>query len=112
MVRHLLSTVTIVPLDKHDLLRNRGTLLNSPESEDATGARIGLLVAVSDTHASTGGDVKASELAILVHDSDETDIVRKDIDVIVGWNSDGDFELWTGQPCIQGTSETRTLRGR
>lgn len=50
-----------------------------------------------DTHASTNGDVESGKFAIRVGDSDETDIVGEDIDVVERWNGNSDFELRSGQ---------------
>ena len=90
---HSLSTVAIVPLDKHDLLGDIDALLDSAEAEDGACPRVCLLVTVGDTHTSAGSDIEASELAVLVDDGDEADVVCEDINIVVWRNSYSDFEL-------------------
>ena len=60
------------------------SLSDSAEAQYASKTRICLLVAVSDTHATTCSDVEARELALVVDDGDEADIVGEDIDVVLG----------------------------
>jgi hypothetical protein len=48
---------------------------------------------VRDTHATTRSDIEASQLAMLVDDSDKANIVSKYIDVICWWDSNSNFEL-------------------
>ena len=93
---HSLSTVAIVPLDKHDLLGDIDALLDSAESEDGASPRVGLLVTVRDTHASPSGNVEASEIALLIDNGDEAHVVGKDIDIVVWWDCDCNLVLHWG----------------
>jgi hypothetical protein len=49
-----------------------------------------------DTHATTRSNIKASQLAMLVDDSDKSNIVRKYIDIVCWWDSNSNFELKGG----------------
>lgn len=92
---HSLLTVAVVSLHDHDLLSDGDTLLDSAEPEDAAQARVGLLVTVRHAHTTTGRNIEASEVAVLVDDSDEADVVGEDVDIVRRRNSDRDFELLT-----------------
>ena len=71
----LLGSVAIVSLYKHDLLSDIQGLRGRTISEYVSQTRVGLFVTVSDTHTSAGSNVEASELAVLVDDGDEADVV-------------------------------------
>ena len=81
-------------MDKHNLLGNDDALLDGAETNDGTGARVRLLVPMGHTHASTDGDVETSEFTLLVNNGDETDVIGKDIYVVVRRDRNGDLELW------------------
>ena len=110
----LLSTVTVVPLDKHNLLSNFDALRDRAEPENVANSRIRLLVPVGDTHTSSGGDVEAGKVTVLVNDGDEADVVCEDIDIVVWWDCDCNLVLHWGsvlQALLFLTAE-HTLRGR
>ena len=69
---HLLRAIPIIPLHQHDLLGDLTSLRYRAETDDGTGARIGLLVTMRDTHTSTNRDVESSKLAIRVGDINVT----------------------------------------
>lgn len=48
-----------------------------------------------DTHSTPCGHVEANQLATLVDNSDEANIVGKDIDIVYWWDCNGNFELKT-----------------
>lgn len=89
----LLGTVTVISLNQHDLLRHNLTLFNGTESKDITQSGVSLLVPMCNTHTTTSGDIETRKFALLINDSDEADIVGKDINVVVRWYGNGDFEL-------------------
>jgi hypothetical protein len=72
----------MVSLHQHNLLRDVLALLWSAEADDVGGSRVGLLVAVRDTHSTTDRNIEASETTIAVDNGNEADVVGKDIDVI------------------------------
>lgn len=90
---NVLLAVTVIPLDKHDLFGDGAALVRCKEADDCASARIRLLVTVCDAHTTADRDIEAGQLSVLVHDRDESDIVREDVDVVHWRNSDGDFEL-------------------
>ncbi len=90
---NVLCTVAVITLGDHHGLSNLLALLVSAETNDVSKARVCLLVTVSDAHATSDCDIKACQLAIPIDDGDETQVVRKYIDVIGGRNGDGNFEL-------------------
>jgi hypothetical protein len=90
---HALDTVPVVPLDEDDLLGNVLALLNSTETDDATGTRVGLLVSMGHTHTTTNGDIEAFELSVGANDGNEPEVVREDVDVIGRRDGDSDLEL-------------------
>jgi hypothetical protein len=48
---------------------------------------------VRDTHPTTCGHVEASQLATLVDNSDEADVIGKDIDIVNWWDCNSNFKL-------------------
>ena len=80
-------------MNQHDLLRNDLTLVNGTETENVTQPRVSLLVSVGDTHTTAGGHVETDKFTLLVNDSDETDIVSEEINIIVWRDSNSNFEL-------------------
>ena len=56
---HVLSAVAVIALHEHDLLSNGLALLGSAEADDRAQARVGLLVAVRDSHTTADRDVEA-----------------------------------------------------
>lgn len=91
--RNSLLTVAVVPLHQHNLLGDLAPLLHCAESEQRPSTRVRLLIPVRDTHASANRHVEAGQFTLLVCDSDETNIVRKDIHVVLGRDGHGDLEL-------------------
>ncbi len=92
---NLLGTVAVVSLYQHDLLGDFAALCYSAETDNCTSARVRLLITMSYTHTSTDGDVEASELALLISDCDETNVIGKDVDVVEWWDGNSNFELQT-----------------
>ena len=80
-------------MNQHDLLRNDLTLVNGTETKNVTQPRVSLLVSVGDTHTATSGHVETDEFTLVVNDSDETDIVGEEINIIVWRDSNSDLEL-------------------
>ena len=112
---YLLSTVTVVPLDKHDLLSNLNTLSNRTETEDVANSWVRLLVSVCDTQASTGGDVETGKVAVLVNDGDEANGISEYVNIFCRGNRDCNFELYELLTKIKARmrrGRRRTLRGR
>lgn len=91
---YLLSTVTVVPLDKHDLLSNLHTLSDRAETEDIADSWVRLLVSVCDTHASPGGDVETGKVTVLVNDGDEANVISEYVDIVCWGDRDCNFELY------------------
>ena len=95
-----LSPVAIVPLHKHDFLGDDYTLFCCNEAQNAPCARVCLLITVRDTHPATCGHVEASQLAMLVDNSDKADVVGKDIDVVCWWDCNSNFKLKEGNQVL------------
>lgn len=91
--RHLLNTVTMISLDEHDLLSDVLALLGCAETNKTSSTGVGLLVSMGHTHTTSNSDIEALKLAILAHNSDETQVVSEDINVVGGRNSNSNFEL-------------------
>ncbi|CAG9946768.1 unnamed protein product [Clonostachys rosea f. rosea IK726] len=85
--------VTVIALDKHDLLADNVSILHRDETEHSTGLGVGLLVVVSRTHTTTSKNVEPSKATVFALDSNQTDIVCVHIGIIVRRNSNGDLEL-------------------
>ena len=88
-----LLAVTVVSLDKHDLLGDVRTLLDGTETEDVCDTGVGLFVTEGDTHTTTRCDIKSCEFAVLVDDGNEAHIVRKDVNVVLWRDDNSDLEL-------------------
>lgn len=88
-----LCTVSIVSLHQHDFLSDIFALLDSAETNFGPDARVRLFVSVSNTHTTTNGNIKALQLPIITNNRDESDIVRKDINIVDRRYGDCDFEL-------------------
>jgi hypothetical protein len=84
--------VTVVPLCQHDLLRHEATILRLDKAESGTETGVRLLVGVSDTHTTANRHVVTDDLVVL-HDSDEADVVGEHVDGIVRGNRHGNLEL-------------------
>ena len=80
-------------MNQHDLLRNNLTLVNGTETENVTQPWVSLFVSVGDTHTTTSGHVETDKFTLLVNDSDETDIVGEEINIIVWRDSNSNLEL-------------------
>ena len=46
-----------------------------------------------DTHTTTRGHIEAVQLATLVDNRNEADVVREYIDIVGWWDSNGNFKL-------------------
>ena len=80
-------------MNQHDLLRNDLTLVNGTETKNVTQPRVSLFVSVGDTHTTTSGHVEADKFTFLVDDSDETNIVGEEINIIVWRDGNSNLEL-------------------
>lgn len=89
----LLCTVAVIPLDEHDLLCHETALFNGAKAEDISEPRIGLLVAVCNTHTTSYSHVEPSKFTLGVHDGDETEVIGENIYIVRGWHSNSNFEL-------------------
>ena len=49
-----------------------------------------------DTHPTTCGHIKANQLATFIDNSNEADVVGKDINIVNWWDCNSDFELKIG----------------
>lgn len=92
-MEHSLLSVAVVSLHQHDLLANMLALLDGTEAKDISKARVSLLVAMSNTHAPSSSYIEPFEIAVLVNDGNESDIVGKEINVISWGHRNCDLEL-------------------
>ena len=83
----------MITLDQHDLLCNDLTLVDGTETKNITQSWVSLLVSVGDTHTTTSGHIETDKFTLLVDDSDETDVVGEEINVIVWRDSNSNLEL-------------------
>ena len=90
---HVLSAVAVVALHEHDLLGNGLALLGRAEADDRAQARVGLLVAVRDSHTTADRDVETLKLAVVADNGDVAEVVGEDVDIVRRRHSDGDLEL-------------------
>lgn len=86
-------SVTVISLHQHYLLSHFLAFLDSTETKYVSESRISLLVAVSDTHTASSSHIEPFEVAILVDNSNKSNVVGENIDIIGGRNGNGDFEL-------------------
>lgn len=70
-------------------------LLDGAKAEDISKTRISLLVTMSDTHAPSSGNIEPFEIAVLINDGNEPDIVSEEVNVISWRHGNGDLELQT-----------------
>ena len=91
--KYPLSTISVVSLNKHDLLCNLMALFYSAESKNATQSRISLLVRMCHPHTATCGDIETFEFTTFTKNRNEANIIREYVDVIRGRNSNSNFEL-------------------
>ena len=89
-----LLTISVVSLHQHNLLSDQATLLNRTEANNATSARIRLLVTMRDTHTSTNRHIESGKFSIRICDSYEANIVRIYIDVVDWRDRNCNFELY------------------
>ena len=68
-------------------------LLRLAKPEDTAETRIGLLISVCYTHPASSRYVEPCQITLIVHDRNETDVIREHIDVIARWYGHGDFKL-------------------
>lgn len=92
---NILSTVSVISLGQHDAFSNKSALFNGAEADDISNTRVCLLVSMCDTHASTDGNVEASQLAVIPNDSDKAKIICEDVNIIRRRHGNSDFELKT-----------------
>lgn len=88
-----LDAVPIVSLSQHNLLCYEWSLLNGTKPNDISNARVRLFVTVGHTHATAHCDIKTFQFAIFVDDSDEAEVIGKNVDIVVRRDSDRNFEL-------------------
>jgi hypothetical protein len=68
---------------------------------------------VRDAHPTTCGHVEANQFATLIDNSDEADVIGKDINVVNWWNCNSNFELKTVIKYLSRKTITRqTFRGK
>jgi hypothetical protein len=87
----------MIPLHKHDFLGNIFALFRGAEAKNAARARIGLFIAMGNTHTTTGSDVEALELAVSVNDRDKTNVVGEEVNIVCRRNGNSNLELWECQ---------------
>ena len=68
-------------------------IFGAAEAHDVGGARIGVGLAVGHAHAAADGHVPAGDVAGLVRDRDEAEVVREDVDVVRRRHRDHDLEF-------------------
>ncbi len=85
--------VSEVALDEHDLLARNMHIFYLDVPEHAASLGIRLLVVVGGTHTAAGHQVETRKVTILALDSNETDVVRIHVGVVVRRNGDCDLEL-------------------
>ena len=76
-----------------DFFGGHNTLFWCHKAKGVTCAGVCLLVTVCNTHATAYHHVEASQIAMLVDNSDEADVMRVDIDIVSWWYSNSNFEL-------------------
>jgi hypothetical protein len=59
---------------------------------------------VGHSHATTDSDIEASQFSLLINNSDEAQVVCKDIDIISRWYRNRDFELSNHQDQFETTA--------
>jgi hypothetical protein len=102
----LLNTISIVPLGQHDFLGHNWALLDGTEANNISCARVRFFVTVGHAHTTTDSDIEPSQLAILVDDSDEAQVVCEDINIVGGRHGNCNFELDRNES-LTSTEETR-----
>lgn len=83
----------MVSLYQHDLLCNIFTLLGCAETDQTSQARVSLLVSVCNTHATPNCNIESSQFAIVVDNSNKTEIVGKHVDIVCRRYRNSNFEL-------------------
>ena len=61
-----------------------------------------------DTHPTTCGDIEASQFTTLVDNSDEADVIGKDVDIVSWRDCDSNFELRNGDQVFAGEHHLET----
>ena len=87
------GAVAPVALHRHHGFGDGDRVLGSAEAHHVGGARIGVRLAVGHAHAAADRDVPAGDVAGLVEDGDEAEIVREHVDVVRRRHRDRDLEL-------------------
>ena len=85
--------VAIVALNKHYFLADDVDLISRYVAHHAARSGVGLLIIVSDTHASSDKNVEAFQAIARAFDGNETYVMCVYICVIVWWDGDGNFEF-------------------
>jgi hypothetical protein len=67
---------------------------------------------VRDTHPTTSGHVETSQLATPINNSDEADVVGKDIDIVSWWDCNSDFKLKKVKYLSKNIIVRQTFRGK
>lgn len=108
-------SVAVVSLYQHDLFANMLALLDGAKAKDISKARVSLLVTMGNTHTTSSGYIESFEITVLVNDSNESDIIGEEINVISWGHGNGDLELevmFISVPKTVDMCKPRTFRGR
>ena len=115
---HLLCAIPVIPLHQDDFLCDNRTLFDCTETNHITQPGVGFLISVSDAHSASDRDIEPNKRALGVNDSNETQVISKDVHVVRRRYRNGYFELYLRyqlRSCIENHlislfEEGRTLR--
>ncbi len=91
--RHSLLSVTVVSLDQHYLLCHVTTLFVSAVAKHVAQSGVRLFITVRDPHTPACSNIETRDVAGLIDDGYEPDVVGEDIDVVVGGYGNSYLEL-------------------
>ena len=86
-------SISIVSLDQHNFLCPFLSLFIRSIAENVTKSWVCLLVPVGDAHTSSSSHVETRQIPGFVWNGDETNVVGKDINVIIWGHGNSNFEL-------------------
>ena len=91
----MLAVGAVAPVALHgdDRFGDLHRVLGLAEAHHVGGARISVGLAMGHAHAAADGDVPARDVAVLVEDGDEAEIVREHVDVVRRRHRDHDLEF-------------------
>ena len=80
----VLAVGAVAPVALHgdDRFGDRHRIFGRAEAHDIGGARISVRLAMGHAHAAADRDVPAGDVAVVVEDGDEAEIVREHVDVV------------------------------